>query len=68
MTSRQSPDRMPAVGRDEAERPVVCPFCSSAKTELHSLFGNMQLASQYYCHTCNTVFEAILWQDREPPD
>lgn len=44
--------------RDSIGR-VSCPFCGSRETDLHALFGTTQLASQYYCRACHTVFEAI---------
>jgi hypothetical protein len=43
--------------------PVRCAFCDSDKTELISLFGQFLLASQYYCHNCHTVFEAVRWKE-----
>lgn len=43
--------------------PVQCAFCDSNETELISLFGQFLLASQYYCHNCHTVFEAVRWKE-----
>lgn len=40
---------------------VACAFCDSTDTEMISLFGQFLLASQYYCHDCRTVFEAVRW-------
>jgi hypothetical protein len=57
-------DRPPAIGQEEADPAPPCPYCGSTEAELHSLFGNMQLASQYYCQGCNTVFDAIAWRER----
>lgn len=54
-----------SIGKEEGERRVTCPFCGSADTELFGLFGNMQLASQYYCNGCHTVFDYVAWR-REP--
>ncbi|HBY92725.1 MAG: hypothetical protein M5U01_06430 [Ardenticatenaceae bacterium] len=68
MTREPNTGHDPAIGHDEADKRVPCPFCGSDKTELHSLFGNMQLASQYYCHGCNTIFDAVTWRRRESPD
>lgn len=49
---------------DSAQTEVVtCAFCDSPDTELMSLFGQFLLASQYYCHNCRTVFEAIRWKE-----
>lgn len=62
MSAESSERRAPAIGHDEADSGFVCPFCGSDQTELHSLFGNLQLASQYYCHGCNTVFDAVAWR------
>ena len=45
---------------------VVCPFCNSTDSELFSLFGQSLLASQYYCRSCHTVFEAVRWTDETP--
>lgn len=63
--SHQPPlGRGSAIGHEEAEQGVACAFCGGRETELHSLFGNMQLASQYYCHGCHSIFEVIAWRDR----
>lgn len=59
---RSSYCRDPAIGKEEGERPVACPFCGSSDTELFGLFGNMQLASQYYCNGCHTVFDYVAWR------
>ncbi len=53
----------PAIGKEEAERAVTCPFCGSPETELFGLFGQMHLASQYYCRGCRTVFDYVVWRD-----
>lgn len=42
-------------------REIHCPFCGSADNELFSLFGQTLIGSQYYCHNCHTVFEAVRW-------
>ncbi len=47
----------------QAERAVACAFCDSTDTELISLFGQALLASQYYCRSCHSVFEAVRWTD-----
>jgi ring-1,2-phenylacetyl-CoA epoxidase subunit PaaD len=44
-------------------RPVTCPYCDSTDTELFSLYGNSLLSSQYYCHTCHTVFDTVRFDD-----
>ncbi len=46
------------------EKAVQCAFCDSTDTELISLFGQFLLASQYYCHSCHTVFEAVRWKEK----
>lgn len=51
-----------SIGKDEGERTAMCPFCGSTDTELFGLFGNMQLASQYYCNGCHTVFDYVAWR------
>lgn len=43
---------------------VACPFCDSTVTEMIALFGMQMMTSQYYCHHCHSVFEAVKW---EPP-
>ncbi|MDQ7028268.1 MAG: hypothetical protein Q9O62_00065 [Ardenticatenia bacterium] len=66
MTGEPVNDRLdvtPAIGKEEAERPVSCPFCGSSETELFGLFGQMHLASQYYCRSCRTVFDYVVWRD-----
>lgn len=55
----------PAIGKEEAEEPVACPFCGSTDTELFGLFGQMHLASQYYCNGCHTVFDYVVWRRRQ---
>ena len=40
-------------------RPVLCPYCGSANTELFSLFGQQLLTAQYYCNACRTPFEYV---------
>lgn len=37
----------------------ACPFCGQTDTELIALFGSQLLTSQFYCHGCHTVFEAV---------
>ncbi len=37
----------------------TCPFCGSADSEMIALFGSQLLTSQFYCHGCHTVFEAV---------
>jgi hypothetical protein len=46
-------------------RPVICPFCGSAETEPHAMFGSLMLMEQRYCRACRTVFERV--RDDEPP-
>jgi hypothetical protein len=43
--------------------PVACPFCEGTDNELFSVFGQTLIGSQYYCHHCHTVFEAVRWED-----
>ncbi|MDQ4074721.1 MAG: hypothetical protein M3220_00590 [Chloroflexota bacterium] len=62
MTARERRHREAAIGKEEGERPATCPFCGSSDTELFGLFGNMQLASQYYCNGCRTVFDYVAWR------
>lgn len=50
------------------EREITCPFCGSTDHELFSLFGQTLLGSQYYCHHCRTVFEAVRWEEPEKQD
>ena len=57
-----------AIGKDEGQREVECPFCGSEDTELFGLFGNMQLASQYYCNGCQTVFDYVAWRGEVEAD
>jgi hypothetical protein len=47
------------------DRPVICPFCGSAETGPHAMFGSQMLMEQRYCRACRTVFERI--RDDEPP-
>ncbi len=42
---------------------VSCPFCNSTETEMIALFGQQMMTSQYYCHGCRSVFEAVKWED-----
>lgn len=52
---------------DQASEPdVVCPFCSSADTERESAFGSEISKMQYYCNGCNTVFERIKFDGKQP--
>lgn len=39
------------------ELPVVCPFCSSARTHLESPFGATLCKQIYYCDSCLQSFE-----------
>ena len=57
----ESPARPPDKPED---RPVICPFCESAETEPHAMFGSLMLMEQHYCRACRTVFERI--RDDEP--
>lgn len=51
--------------QESTGKPVLCPFCGSADNELFSLFGQTLIGSQYYCHNCHTVFEAVRWVEEE---
>jgi transposase-like protein len=44
-------------------RQITCPFCQSTDNELFSLFGQTLLSSQYYCHDCHSIFEAVRWEE-----
>ena len=56
----------PTYSPDEPDdRPAICPFCGSAETEPHAMFGSLMLMEQRYCRACRTVFERI--RDDEPP-
>jgi hypothetical protein len=44
-------------------RGVPCAFCDSTDTELIALFGQFLLGSQFYCHNCHSVFEAVRWKE-----
>lgn len=57
-----------SIGKEEGERETTCPFCGSTDTELFGLFGNMQLASQYYCNGCYTVFDYVAWRGEKDTD
>jgi hypothetical protein len=57
-------DDLPTPEEQDAGR-AICPFCGSADTEPHSLFGSLMLTEQHYCRACRTVFERV--RDDEPP-
>ncbi len=63
-------DRCPPTADGGQERPpvtpVACAYCDSTDTELMSLFGQSLLGSQYYCHNCHSVFEAVRWTETPP--
>jgi len=51
----------------ETETPdVECPHCGSADVEQESKFGSEISKSQYYCNGCNTVFERIKYDGKQP--
>jgi ring-1,2-phenylacetyl-CoA epoxidase subunit PaaD len=58
----ESPTRSP---EEPDDRPPTCPFCGSAETEPHAMFGSLMLMEQRYCRACRTVFERI--RDDELP-
>jgi hypothetical protein len=58
----ESPTRPPG---EPDDRPVSCPFCGSAATEPHAMFGSLMLMEQRYCRACRTVFERV--RDDKPP-
>ncbi|WP_449404316.1 PaaD-like zinc ribbon domain-containing protein [Halalkalicoccus subterraneus] len=45
---------------------IICPFCDSADTERESAFGSEISKMQYYCNSCNTVFERIKFDGKQP--
>ncbi|ADJ16480.1 PaaD-like zinc ribbon domain-containing protein [Halalkalicoccus jeotgali] len=52
---------------DSASDPeVVCPFCGSSETDQESAFGSEISKTQYYCNGCNTVFERIKFDGKQP--
>ena len=60
----------PKSSSERTEKPALprCPFCDSTNTELISLFGQTLMGSQYYCHTCRSVFESVRWTSGEGND
>ncbi|MCB8944254.1 MAG: hypothetical protein H6658_10910 [Ardenticatenaceae bacterium] len=42
---------------------IQCPFCDSTDNERFSLYGQTLLGTQYYCHTCKSIFEAIRYDE-----
>ena len=43
--------------RDLVQKPIFCPFCSSADTKLTSQFGSTACKSLHYCNECQQPFE-----------
>lgn len=52
---------------EPAPEPVRCAHCDSRETEMIALFGQSLMVSQYYCHACHSVFEAVRWTEEEKP-
>ncbi|MBI5029602.1 MAG: hypothetical protein HZB51_03685 [Chloroflexi bacterium] len=48
--------------RQKTKNQVACPFCDSIDVEMIALFGQQMMTSQYYCHNCHSVFEAVKWE------
>jgi len=48
-------------------REIKCVFCDSTDVELFSLYGQTLLGSQYYCHNCRSIFEAIRFDEEDEP-
>ncbi|MFC6763742.1 hypothetical protein [Natrinema soli] len=48
------------------EPTAVCPFCESTDTKQESAFGSEISKTQYYCNSCNTVFERIKYDGSNP--
>ncbi len=46
-------------GAPHYQESPTCPFCGSTDNEMVALFGSQLLTSQFYCHGCHTVFEAV---------
>lgn len=44
----------------------ACLFCQSTQTELFSLYGQTLLGSQYYCNSCQSIFEIIRFDEESP--
>lgn len=55
-------------GRGLPSEAIRCAYCASTETEFFSLFGQSLLSSQYYCHSCRTVFESVRWLEEEQDD
>lgn len=53
---------------DTQEPTVECPHCGSQDVEQESAFGSEVSKSQYYCNGCNTVFERIKWEGKQPDE
>ena len=47
---------------------IQCPFCDSVNIELFSLYGQTLLGSQYYCYNCQSIFEAVRYDDGNQDD
>ena len=47
------------------DKPQLCPFCQSTKTEMVSLFGQTLLGSQYKCKECHSFFEAVRFNEQQ---
>ncbi len=54
------------MANQSTELEVVCPFCDSKDTEQESAFGSEISKTQYYCNGCNTVFERIKYDGKNP--
>ncbi|WP_202614559.1 PaaD-like zinc ribbon domain-containing protein [Halostella litorea] len=53
----------------DVETPYVeCPHCGSGDVEQESKFGSEISKSQYYCNGCNTVFERIKYDGKQPDE
>ena len=46
---------------DPAKQLLVCPFCGTSRTELHSPFGSALSVATYWCMSCRTAFEWVKW-------
>lgn len=49
-------------------RAVACPFCDATDVERASTFGSEVSKAQYYCNDCNTVFERLKYDGKQPGD
>lgn len=57
---------MSSMTDESTEFRPTCPFCGSREVKRESTFGSEISKTQYYCQSCQTMFERLKYDGKRP--